>query len=120
MVVGDGRYPQNKPADFSISVFGRFTDSLSAYNGHYLGNFLKWEDFLGNVCSNQTDCPQTAGHLISEKSAGLFCGCLVFEVWMPGFGVRIKFLGFLFFLCFFVTFSLFQKYNRYRPGRRSI
>ena len=27
---------QDKPGDFSISVFGRFTYTLSALNGHYL------------------------------------------------------------------------------------
>ena len=71
--------PPDKPAGFSISVFGRFAYTLSAPDVHYLGRLFVRVRFLGNVRPYQTTCTRTAGHLISEKPAGLSGGnsCLV-------------------------------------------
>ena len=113
---GGGRQPPNKPADFSrICVRTVFGQSVCSERTLLKGVFCVVEDFLGNVRSDQTDCPQTAGHWICEKSAGLFGGCLVF-----GVGVLDGAFAFFYFSFFSVTFFLFKKYNRYRPGRRSI
>ena len=59
-------------ADFSISVFGRFSYTASAPDVHYLEMLLVGVRFLGNVRPAQTPCTRTAGHLISEKPAAPF------------------------------------------------
>ena len=72
---GDGNKSDGRQRDrlsgFSISVFGRFTYTLSALEGHYLVGFDKGVGIGGNVRPNQTACSRTAGHLISEKPESL-------------------------------------------------
>ena len=85
-VVGfeDGRVsPKTGPQAFPYPVFGRFADSLSALDVHYLlGGFAGMQDFSGNVRPYQTDCSRTAGHRISEKPEALFRGWPWFWMWV--------------------------------------
>ena len=47
--------PQNKPSDFSISMFGRFTYTPSALNEHCPDKEFITASFLDNVRSYHTD-----------------------------------------------------------------
>ena len=52
---GEGQ-ARNKPSDFSISLFGRFTYTVSAMLEHCRGNFCVIVDYEGNIRSYQMPC----------------------------------------------------------------